>query len=509
MLQRLGADARILSRWAPSILLALILCAGPLWLWWAPLRSFFLKSDDFVYVARSRTPAALRSYLLRPHNGHVVPLFRLETYALARLAGSLEALPTVLSWASYATLVLAMSAAGHVVARESGRTSLGLAAMAALGLTSVLGPTLLWYSAGQALAAGMMVLAMLAALQAWRVGGAGWALALGLLAAIAAPLLWSGGYAAGPVGIAYLWADGRRRARRAAVILAVTSLLMVGLVWSIAGRGFSPAAHVASQPAGDVLPLPAMVAHTAQAVCEALVLNNVGLDATTTSAQAILFCALLAALWWRSRRRSAAASPRRRPRPNPLESAGAALVIITFGLIFSARGTESDFDSLRALGWYDAMGELGAVLFVCGWCSGDLPSPPTAAPMPPGRNELLYVVLFAAVMLALQAPRADRVVFEYDEMAAPLGPTSSRSAAVRTPGDLATQAKTQRESLAALDRLESAVRRGEFDRAAIRRAIERANVPGMPTHLLDFDPTDLLAISGNSTDPRVSGGDRR
>ena len=211
MLQRLRADPRILARWAPSILLGLILCAGPLWLWGGPLRSFFLKSDDFVYVARSRTPAALRAYLLRPHNGHVVPLFRLETHALARVAGSLEALPTVLSWASYATLVLAIAATGHVVARESGRTSLGLAAMAAVGLTSVLGPTLLWYSAGQALATGTMVLAMLAALQAWRIGGAWWALALGLLAAMAAPLLWSGGYAAGPVGMAYLWADGRAR----------------------------------------------------------------------------------------------------------------------------------------------------------------------------------------------------------------------------------------------------------------------------------------------------------
>ena len=71
-------------------------------------------------------------------------------------------------------------------------------------------------------------------------------------------------------------------------------------------------------------------------------------------------------------------------------------------------------------------------------------------------------------------------------------------APLRTPGDLATQAKAQRESLAALDRLESAARRGEIARAAIRRAIERANVPGMPTHLLDFDPAELLDIPGNS-----------
>ena len=90
------------------------------------------------------------------------------------MAGSLESLPAVLGWASYATMVLAMAATGHVVARESGRTAHGLAAMAAVGLTSVLGPTLLWYAAGQALAAGTMIVAMLAALQAGgRVAGGG------------------------------------------------------------------------------------------------------------------------------------------------------------------------------------------------------------------------------------------------------------------------------------------------------------------------------------------------
>jgi hypothetical protein len=405
-------------------------------------------------------------------------------------------------------MVLAMAATGHVVARESGRTSLGLAAMATVGLTSVLGPTLLWYSAGQALGAGTMVLAMLAALQAWRIAGARWALALGLLAAVAAPLVWSGGYAAGPVGMAYLWADGRRASRRAATVLVVTSLAMVGLVWSVAGRAFAPASHVAAQPLRDALPVAAIVAHTSQAVCEALILNNLGLDATTTAGQALLYCALLAALWSWSRRRSGTAGSRRWPVPNPLEAAGAALVLVTFGLIFSARGTESDFDSLRGLGWYDAMAELGAVLFVCGWYAGCLPAPPPAAPAPPGRREFLGVVLFAAVMLALQAPRADRVIFEYDEMAAPLGPPSLRPGATRTPGDLASQAKVQRESLAALDRLEQWIRQGEIGRAATRQ-INNAFVPGMPTHLLDFHPADLLDIPGDQINPRDPGGDRR
>ena len=163
-------------RRAPTALLALSICAGTFWLWGVSLRCFELKSDDFVYIARSRTAASLWSHLLAPHNGHIVPLFLVETHLLARLSGSLEAMPAVLGWATYATLVLSMALAGHLVAWETGRPAYGLAAMAAVGFTSVLGTAVLWYSAGQALAAGSMILAMLAALQAWRraVRGGSW-----------------------------------------------------------------------------------------------------------------------------------------------------------------------------------------------------------------------------------------------------------------------------------------------------------------------------------------------
>jgi hypothetical protein len=509
MLQRPRAEPRIVARWAAAILVGLILCAGPLWLWGEPLRWFFLKSDDFVYLARSRSSAALREHLFRPHNGHVVPLFLLETHALARVAGSLEALPVVLGWASYATLVVAMAAIGHVVARETGRAACGLAAMAALGLTSVLGPALLWYAAGQALAAGTMVLLMLAALQAWRARGSWWRLALGLSAATAAPLLWSAGYAAGPVGVAYLWADGRRACRRAAVVLLASPLAVAVLVWCVAGRGFAPASRLAARPLRDALPVEAVVAHSAQAICEALILNNLGLDAATTAGQALVACAILAGLWSWSRRRPGPDGPRRRRRINPLEAAGAAMVIITFGMIFAGRGTETTFDNLRGLGWYDAMAELGAVLFVSGWCSGDLPSPPPAAIAPPGRAGLLCVVLLAAVLLALQAPRVERVIFEYDGMAAPVGPHSPGVVAERTRAGLAARAGAQRQALARLDRIERAARRGEVDRAGIPRAIERASVPGMPARLPDFDPAALLDIPGDPTQPREPGDDRR
>ena len=37
------------------MLLAIAICGGGLCLWYSPLRWYFLKLDDFVYLGRSRT----------------------------------------------------------------------------------------------------------------------------------------------------------------------------------------------------------------------------------------------------------------------------------------------------------------------------------------------------------------------------------------------------------------------------------------------------------------------
>lgn len=483
------------TRWAGSIIVALIVCMAPLWMWGVPLRWFFVKSDDFVYLAWSRSASSLRDHLLSPYHGHVAPLYMLETHVLTRLAGSLEALPTALALASFATLLAAMAAMGHVVARESGRMAHGLAAMAALGCSSVLGPTLLWYAAGQAMAAGAVVLMMLAALQSWRIWGGWWRLGGGILITAVAPLIWSAGYAAGPVGLAYLWADGRRECRRAGILVAAVTPIVAAAIWLSVGRGFAPASHVASRPLGGVLAVDAIVTHSAQAVCEALVLNNLGLDAATTPVQALLFTTALAVLWVWTRRRQAAADPSSWPRLNALEAAGGMLILATYGLIYAARGTDVGFESLRGLGWYHAMAEMGVVLFGAGWCIGLPPSPPPKQLVPPGRREFLALGLFILVFLALQAPRAARVVFEYDEMAAPVDFDLSRLPIRHTAAELADQAHRQRQAFAELDRLERSARGGDArQKAEARRTLDPTAVPGMPVAMPGYDPADLLDL---------------
>jgi hypothetical protein len=478
-----------------TAVLALAICAGPLWLWSVPLRWYRLKLDDFVYLARSRSRSALSRHLTTPHNAHVVPLFLCETHLLARLAGTMKALPRVLGWAAYATLLLAMAAAGHLVAWETGRPARGLAAMAAMGLSSVLGPAVLWYSASQAIAAGTMVLAMLVALQGWRARGSWWLLALGLLAAAAAPLFWSGGYTAGVAGMAYLWADGRRSCRIAAAAPLAASLATGALVWVVAGQAIVASSHLDEGLVRDAMNLPTAAAHTAQAICEALILNNLGLDAPTAAAQAIVLCLFLAGVWALSRR--SATLPRRRQwfSANPLEAAGAVLVVANFAMVFAVRGTETTFENLRALGWYDAIPQLGAVVFVAGWWSGPLDSSLPKSIEPPKPRDLGSVVLFLIVLLLLQTPRAHRVIFAYDGLAAEIvtsdNPDRPR---LRSRADLAEQATRQRRVLAQLDTIEQTAREQGIGRSALRLSLGRTIVPGMPETVAGLSALDLLDI---------------
>lgn len=105
--------------------------------------------------------AAHGSNLFEPHNTHVVPAWRVVTWALVRTAGTLPRLPSVLAVASYSILIAVMLLTGRLVARESGRAALGLAAMALVGTTSLMLAPAIWYSAGQPLWAGFGILTAL------------------------------------------------------------------------------------------------------------------------------------------------------------------------------------------------------------------------------------------------------------------------------------------------------------------------------------------------------------
>ena len=456
------------------LVFALAICAISYWLWRIPLDWYLMKLDDFDYLDRSRSVAVLSRHLFTPHYGHVVPLFRLETYLLFKLAGSLEALPYVLGWASFATLVLATLLSGHVVAHETGRPDRGVAAMAAVGFSSVWGAATNWYSASQALACGTMILAMLAALQLWRVRGDRWPLLLGLLATMAAPLFWTVGYIAGLVGAAYLLADGRRRFRRAAILpLSVSVATCVLVRWVLVRFSADAAIWAKPRPMDEVYVGPA-ITHAAQALCEFL-LKNLGLDASTTDSQAIVIVPILAGLWFWTRGRFDPDGARTWPRINPLEAAGAVMMAASLGDDLLGPGYDNGIRGVRLSGWYDVIPDLGAVLFAVGWWAGPLESPPPRVMKCPERRDMLVTVLICAVILVLQMPRVERVIFRYHGLGAPQEPDAPVLPVTRTPTDLVNMAREQRQFLAKLDRmgpaeLEAFLSRAEADPSLLRGA---------------------------------------
>lgn len=467
--------------------------------WWVPdpVANFRLKGDDFHFLAESRDLYALRANLWTPHNAHVVPLFRLGTFGLIWWSGGLGHIRETLGHASFGVLALLMMTCGHFITHETGSRTTGLAAMAFLGVTSVMAPAATWYSASQTLWAGQLILVMLILLQAWRSKPVWWRIALATLAAFLAPATWGGGLAAGPVGAAYLWADGRSSARRASVFpLAATilSLLLLGALSRIYGR-----VPTELPPLG---PMSAVrgIAHTFQAISEALILNNLGLDGPTTPLQALAFVLALGAVWAWSRGGF---------RPNPLESAGATLIGTCYFLAYTFRSGFS-YSSLRELGWYHAIPQLGAILFGIGWWTGCRNRGAKASALPAARSIVLLLAL-VGLLLTLHVPRAQRLFLpsvypltESEWIRFPI-PALHRLRALYLASDLAAR---QDRFLARLDRVQRAATRIGARRETIRAVFGRLVAPGWPDHVHDIDALDLIPLSsdasGNSAPPSQS-----
>ncbi len=479
--------------WRPVILgLAAVILGLPAYLLWDQLLYFHLRDDDFAFLIDCRMGREPFANLWTPHNAHVVPLFRLLTAGLARGAGSAGNVAATLGLATYAALVLLMLGVGHFVAWETRRMTLGLAAMVLVGVTTVMEPAATWYSAGQTLWTALAVVGMLVFLQAWRLRGGGVWLALAALASMAAPLIWTGGVAAGPVGWAYLWAARENpRSRRAAWVPLIGTLACAAVVLIFAGGQVwgSLKAGEAEGPRPAQGPNPMLVGsgllHTAQAIPESLIAQNLGLEVSTTAAQGVVFCLALAGLWVATR-----------GRPLPIEAAGGTLAVVVYVMAFTLRGS-FPFSSLRNLGWYDTLPHVGAVIFGLGWLAGGEPRRP-GRPARMTWGGAVAVVTLPGVMLALHLPRALDLL---NAEAPPL--TEEEQEWVLTPelrrwtsrfyiGD--TVAGPQRRALVRLERAAEVARRQGIGRSAIRRVFGRVEVPGWPAAIREQDALDLFDI---------------
>jgi hypothetical protein len=510
---------RPIGRAATAVVVAVLVLA-PAWLFADPLGTYRLHSDDFEYLAASRSLGKALGNLYRAHNTHIVPAWRLLTWGVVRASGSLANLPRTLALVSFGALAGLMGLAGWLVARESRRAWLGLAAFVAAGTTSVMESSATWYSSGQTIWAAIGVLGVLASLQGWRARGGWWRLGSAAAWAYLAGGFWTVGHVAGPAGAAYLLADGRRRCLLAALLPIGATGLSVALAAALGGGTLRTDVRLERGGKEHGVDFAVGAMHTLQSVPEDLVIQNLGLAAETTFVQAAALLGVAAIAW-------AAGLARARRGPSPLEAAGLVMVFASYFVEWSFRGYLPFFSLRGVVPWYDTIPHVGLVLFGSGWFGRALGPAPGDRIEPLRRGQALGVLALSAALVLAHGPRVE-ALFEktippecWGEVRGYLVTPELRLAATR---DLAAElARRQRLDLARLDQAEELARRLGIGHRAIASAFGRVEMLELPevydaNGLLDIpesgpvvDPAQVRVVLGGLLHPRplpVLGLDR-
>ena len=392
-----------------------------------PLLRPVLAQDDFQILSQSWTWQRTLDGLLAPNNEHAMPLGRLLTFAVVRLADRPTALPFAGVLTGVLALLIAMALAGAFVRRELGHPFYGLVALILFGVSAVYQQAVYWFAACFSVYALVFLLLALLAAQRYRFTGQwGW-LAACVAACALAPCWFASGVLAGPLCCLYLLPterEGRRGAwgwlLRSTPLLGTAAFLAVVLPFTLPiiqnlerYRVDGTTALAAFRPLTGAW-------NTMRSIVDNLGLGAVGVSGVTTgSLLAPPLLALLAAagVWWARR------SPRRR-----LALLGGGLILCSYLLIYSGRA-KWDYDGYPAaeLHWqllpaladihrssfftptwsrYHLQPQLGLVLLVCGglpawegrWFRLDATGRLTA-----GQTGALALLL--GVCLLTQAPR--------------------------------------------------------------------------------------------------------
>ena len=217
-------------------------------------------------------------------------------------------------------------------------------------------------------------------------------------------------------------------------------------------------------------------------------LKNLGIDAPLTAAQAIVICLAIACFWLRAGWR-----------PSRLESSGAVLVVGSYLMVYFFRGYMA-YEHMRVVGWYNAIPEIGAILFVAGWwarsCGFDLAE--TAAQE-------------SALDISEPDRCAKRVVWPAGSPCSPShaalcrrctederrrGCSLPHARTSKTQGAAYADEHTirQRRALFRLEGAEQIAQEMGIGRETIRRAFGRVLVPGIPERQRQSDAAALLAL---------------
>ncbi|GIW89046.1 MAG: hypothetical protein KatS3mg108_3370 [Isosphaeraceae bacterium] len=473
--------------WLGLILLVLLVPAG---MFRVALWDYRLHSDDFEYLAASRTFGRAWANLYRPHNTHVVPAWRLLTAGVMQAAGRLPRLQETLAVATYGALAALMLAVGWCISRETGRPGLGVGAAIATGTTSVLFSSGTWYSSGQTVWAALGIVGMLLALQSWRRTSAPGALLLAAGASWLAGSMWTIGHAAGPVGCVYLL--GHRRPLAALLPIGAT-LAAVVLAWSLGGRQIDARISFHGRTQAEAADPVAGWAHTVQAIPEQLVGENLGLEPETTVVQGAALTVAIALVWlitWR------------RARPTPLELAGATLVLLAYYVEWTFRGY-LPFSSLRTVvPWYDTIPHVGAVLFGAGWMARLAREQPDRLT----RGAALGLVGLSVGLALVHQPRVEALLIAgvpRPDAGEPALPPTREFQLARALYLWSAYHEAQRVDLARLEQVQALARRLGIGRDAIERVFGRVELLELPPVYDALGLLDLPERGREQDDARV------
>jgi hypothetical protein len=486
---RRAGGSRPLS-WPAAWLVVVLMCLAPIWLFFDPLTHYRLQTDDFAYVAGSRTWERTWTNLFVPHNTHVVPAWRVLCGLVVMAAGRLERLPNVMAPMAYGVLVATMLAVGWLVAREAGRVSWGLMALAAFGSTSILEAAGTWLSASQTLWAALGIAGTLLSVQQWARSGSRPALVAAVPLAWLAGGFWSVGHLAGVAGAAYLSGVGDRSRRHGAVVPLAASVGAVLVLSALKGRELETQVRVDGQTPSEAFSLVQGILYTFQAIPENLVFGNLGLNVTTTPAQGVLLTLALAVLWVASLHRA-------RRWPGPMERAGLVLIGLSYVAEYGIRGYKP-FAELRgvAVPWYNTIPQLGFVLFLAGWALGQRENAGVSRVVRPlDRRGAALALVLQAFLLLMNVPRVQGL---WDANLPPMTIEDARRIAA-DPSYRRQRARRlavrwvlqQRRDLSRLDRAEAEAQRRGIDREAIRRAFGRVAISELPEQ---YDAADMLDL---------------
>ncbi len=450
--------------------LALLICAATLLLYARALLLPVALYDDWQILTQSWTWGSTRAGLWVPQNEHAMPLGRLLTYGLVRLAGRPAWVPYLTSAMGPAALLAGLGLLYLFVRRELGHPLYGLVAMAVFGVTAVYQQAVWWFAAAfSVLALDTTLLALLAA-QRWRQTGRALYLDLAIVAAALAPGWFAVGVLAGPLCCLYLLpTDGSKDAPRSGG-WAFTLLPLLGTALFLAvslprtGKTILHLPHYDGKTAVEAFgPLTGLV-YTCRAVVDCLLLGIVSIWnlALPVPLVAVVLAGLAAALawWWRQ-------APRRR-----LLLLGLGFIGASYWLIYSARAawpyhmmTES------VMSRYHLLPQLGLALVVAGGLPGR--DGRRFALDPAGtltRRQARGLALLVGACLLVQLPRGLLVYF-YEH--------GAQQAALRQVGEM-----------------DARCREYHIDAATARAVLPKLDVPWAGE---DFNGWDLLR---GSPDPR-------